>query len=67
MKQIGGLMFFFGVGSVVLSFLQREFMLLAWISMWGEQMAWVIRVALIVVGGGLWLMGKKAEDGAPQQ
>jgi hypothetical protein len=67
MKQIGGLMFFFGVGSIVLTLLQREFLVLSWIGMWGEQVAWVIRAALIVVGGGLWLMGKKAEDSAPQQ
>jgi hypothetical protein len=69
MKQIGGYMFFFGVGSIVLSFMQMEFILLSWISLWGEQVAWIIRIALMVVGGFLWLTGKKMEDRdqAPQQ
>jgi hypothetical protein len=44
--------------------LQREFVLLSWISNWGETTAWVIRGAMVVVGGALWLMGNKAEGAA---
>lgn len=54
-------MFFLGLGSAVLHFLEREFVLLAWIGMWGDQAAWAIRIALAVVGGGLWWMGKSRE------
>lgn len=54
-------MFFFGIGSIILYFLNMEFILLMWIETWGEQVAWGIRIALAVVGGGLWLAGKNAE------
>jgi hypothetical protein len=61
MKSIGGIMFFFGVGSAVLYFLNMELILLAWIDMWGPTVGWIIRGALAVVGGALWLVGNKAE------
>ena len=64
MKGIGGTMFFFGVGSCVLYFLNMEFIVLAWIDMWGETVGWAIRGALIVLGGGLWMMGRSAESAA---
>ncbi len=39
MKSIGGAMFFFGVGSIVLYFLSMEFVILAWIDIWGPTVA----------------------------
>lgn len=50
-------MFFFGVGSVVLYFLNMEFILLMWIDFWGPTVGWFIRGALTVVGGIMWLTG----------
>ena len=41
-----------------------EFILLAWIEMWGPSVAWVIRGALAIVGGILWLIGRKQEEAA---
>ena len=64
MKNIGGTMFFFGVVSAVLYFLNYELVLLAWIDSWGPIVGWVIRGALAVVGGILWLAGNKAETAA---
>lgn len=61
MKSIGGLLFFLGVGSFVLNYLGREFVLIMWIDNWGPTIGIAIRIALIVVGGALWLMGRKAE------
>ncbi|MEM1442722.1 MAG: hypothetical protein AAGF67_10295 [Verrucomicrobiota bacterium] len=61
MKRIGGLMFFFGVGSAILYFLNFEFIILAWIDMWGPVVGWIIRAALAIVGGILWLVGKPTE------
>ena len=55
-------MFFFGVGSAVLYFLNMEFIVLMWIDLWGPTVGWVIRVLLTVVGGVLWLLGNAAED-----
>ncbi len=55
-------MFFFGVGSIILSFIGMEFILLAWIDMWGPVVGWTIRIGLGVGGGTLWLLGKRAEN-----
>lgn len=62
MKKWGGIFFFFGVGSIVLSFLNMEFIVLAWIDHWGPTAGWVIRIGLIVIGGVMWLVGKKPES-----
>lgn len=51
-------MFFFGVGSAILYFLNMEFILLAWIDMWGPVVGWIIRGVLAVGGGILWLLGR---------
>ena len=59
MKSIGGYMFFFGIGSIILSFLNMEFMLLSWIDNWGVSVGWSIRIGLTVAGGALWLIGRK--------
>lgn len=67
MKNIGGLMVLFGAGSFVLGLIGYEFSLLMWIDNWGTTVGYVIRGALIVVGGALWLMGDKAESGQPQE
>ncbi len=50
---------------MVLSMLEREFIILAWIDNWGPQVAWGIRIAMTVIGGGLWLASRKAESAAP--
>lgn len=62
MKGIGGFLFFFGVGSMVLHFLEREFVILMWVDNWGPTVGWVIRIAMVVVGGALWLMGQRQEE-----
>ena len=61
MKRIGGVMFFFGVGSIVLYYLNMQFILLAWIDLLGQTGAWAVRIGLAVVGGVLWLVGRRAE------
>ncbi len=62
MGQIGGLMFFFGLASIVLYFLNYQLTLLMWIDMWGEAVAWAIRIGLLVVGAALWLIDKKNDS-----
>ena len=65
MKGIGGLLVLFGAGSMVLSLMDKEFQLLMWIDTWGTGVGWGIRIALIVLGAGLWLMasGKRRQPG----
>jgi hypothetical protein len=54
-------MFFFGVGSIILNFLNMGFRILSWIDNWGVTVGWLIRIGLAVVGGGLWFFGKNQE------
>lgn len=67
MKSLGGLLFIFGLGSFVLNFLGMEFTLLSWIDNWGPTTGFAIRVGLIVIGGALWLLGRKQEAAQPAQ
>ena len=59
MQKLGGYMFFFGVGSIILDFLNMEFIILSWIDQWGATVGWSIRIGLAVVGGILWLVGRR--------
>lgn len=61
MRGLGGALFFFGVGSMLLYFANMEFILLMWVDMWGETIGWIIRIAMAVVGGLLWLLGEDEE------
>ncbi len=59
MRFIGEALFVVGLASILFHFLDREVSFLAWISNWGEGVAWAIRVGLVVVGLGIWLgLGK---------
>jgi len=60
-------MFFFGAGSIVLYFINMEFILLAWVDMWGPLAAWIIRGILLVAGAVLWLVGKSQESQVTQE
>ena len=46
----GGAAALFGFVSIVLSFFNYNLRILMWIDSWGETMAWVIRIGLIIVG-----------------
>lgn len=46
----GGAAALFGLVSIVLSFFDYNLRILMWIDSWGETMAWVIRIGLIIVG-----------------
>ena len=61
MKKIGGYLFFFGVGSIILGFFDLQFIILSWIDAWGESTGWKIRIGMAVVGGGLLFLGSRLE------
>ena len=61
MKSIGSAMLFFGIGSIVLNFLNMQFIILSWIDMWGPTVGWAIKGGLIVVGAVLWVAGNNQE------
>jgi hypothetical protein len=59
MEKIGSTLLFFGIGSIVLGFLNMQFILLSWVDLWGPEIGWAIKGGMIVVGGVLWFMGKR--------
>lgn len=60
MQGLGGLLFFLGAGSFVLHYINMEFMLVSWVDNWGTGVGNGIRIAMIVVGGILWLLGRQS-------
>jgi hypothetical protein len=50
MKQVGSTLFFFGAGSIVLYFLNMQFIILEWIDHWGSTVGWGIRIGMAVIG-----------------
>lgn len=65
MEKIGSYMAFFGILAVVLGLLDRVPTLLMWIYSWGETVAWIIKIGLIVVGGALYFFSGSNE--APEE
>ena len=61
MQGIGGFLVLMGAGSFVLHYMDMEFRLLGWVDNWGVGVGNGIRVAMIVVGGILWYLGKNSE------
>jgi hypothetical protein len=56
--QAGSALFLFGLASSILYWLDYNLRILLWIDMWGETMGWLIRGALIVGGGVLFVVAK---------
>ena len=61
MQGIGGFLVLMGAGSFVLHYMNMEFTLLSWVDNWGVGVGNGIRIAMIVVGAILWLLGRKSE------
>ncbi len=57
LSKIGSFVAIVGVLAIVLGFLDRVPKILFWIYAWGEGVAWVIKIALIVVGAVLFFVG----------
>ncbi|MEL6547972.1 MAG: hypothetical protein AAFQ82_25325 [Myxococcota bacterium] len=55
LTKIGSFMALAGIISAGLSFVGYELRILMWIDMWGVGVGWAIRIALILVGGALYL------------
>jgi len=62
MRSIGSFMALLGIAAIVMNFLDRVPRLLMWIYLWGDGVAWAIKIGLIVVGGALYFFGPKSED-----
>ena len=65
MQNIGSTLAILGILAIFLDFFNRVPKVLAWIYNWGDGVAWVIKIAFVVVGGALWLIGRKQEAAYP--
>ena len=63
MKTIGTYLALGGVISCVLMLMDRNLTILMWIDSWGTTTGWIIRIAFIVVGLILFILGKGDEEG----
>lgn len=66
MKNAGSAFLILGIGSIVLYFIGYEFRILSWVDNWGEGVGWGIRGAVIIVGGVLFFLGMKSEEGGSE-
>lgn len=57
MKRIGSFIAMAGIFAIIMNFFDRVPRILAWIYNWGETTGWIIKIALVVVGGALYFMG----------
>ncbi len=64
MRSIGGLMFIYGLGSIVLNLFDYEFTILSWMNRMDAPLPMVIRIGLIVVGAILWFVGRPRKQAA---
>ena len=64
MKGFGGFLVLMGAGSFVLHLMNMEFTLVSWVDNWGPGIGNGIRIAMIVVGGIVWFLGKDSEKQA---
>ena len=61
LAKIGMYMAIFGLLAIVLGFFNYSPKLLFWIYNWGNAVAWVIKIALVTIGGFLYLLGNKQQ------
>jgi len=59
MRFFGILLLIIGFLSIILHFLDMNFIFLNWIDKWGTQTGWIIRGGITLLGIILWLVGKK--------
>ncbi|MFC5047190.1 hypothetical protein ACFSTE_12050 [Aquimarina hainanensis] len=62
MSKIGRYLFFIGLISTVLNFLNYELRILMWIDSWGTAVGWGIRIGLTVLGLVLMMLSKTTKD-----
>ena len=66
MKNFGGFLALLGIAAIVMNYLDRVPRLLMWIYNWGDNVAWCIKIGLVVVGGALYFLGPKEEEVAQE-
>lgn len=62
MRSIGSFMLIVGLAAIVFGFLDSVPRILFWIYNWGNTTAWIIKIALVVVGLILMMLGSDPEE-----
>lgn len=62
MRMFGFYLMLIGALSILLHFLDLNFIFLKWINQWGPSNGWLIRGGIILSGAILWFLGKKREE-----
>jgi hypothetical protein len=62
MRFLGAFLIIVAVASAGLYFMKMNFLFLNWITTWGDQIAWGIRGFLLLLGIGLFIVGKAADE-----
>lgn len=62
MQKIGSYIAFFGLFAIILKFFGRVPKFLFWVYNWGETVGWLIMIAFVIIGGGLYFLGKKRNE-----
>lgn len=61
MRTFGIYIIVIGLLSIVLHFLNMNFIFLNWIDQWGPEKGWIIRGGITLLGGLLWLIGRRRQ------
>lgn len=62
MRGWGITLILLGIGSAILPLMDRQFILLMWIDMWGPTMGWILRGGVITLGILMAVFGAGRED-----
>ena len=62
MRMFGFYLMLIGALSILLHFLDLNFIFLKWINQWGPSNGWLIRGGIILSGAILCFLGKKREE-----
>ena len=62
MRQFGFYFILAGIGSIILSLFDMNFRLLMWVDMWGEGVAWAIRIGFIAIGVAILMFAHPEDD-----
>ena len=59
MQKLGSFLFIIGLLAIMLDFINYVPRVLIWIYQWGEGPAWAIKIGLVVLGGLLYVAGRR--------
>lgn len=62
MKNIGSALLIFGIGTIALTFADRQFVILDWIDQWGPEAGWGIKIGMAFAGIAILTLGPGKEQ-----